>query len=336
MSLLLRRSISLRTTTAPFTMSLLAMMAGCGSDTTGESWDYEDEVVALDSDLVIASGETLRVGPGTTFNASEGVTIRVEGTLFVEGTTSEPVRFLGDGVGDGVPRSWEGIVIEDGGMLELAFAQIGGATYGIHARPGSDFVVTRADIGTSFKAALVESDGAFDHVAFHASGDEPTTFGELAPEVDPDGALAIINGSPSVSHSTFDGSHAFSDMVRIRGTSAATFDHVHITEAHCGFHVQDTPNNSPRMTNSVMLDMAFGIMAYAGKPVMEGNVFQNNQIDVGFCYGATEENTPDLRDNFYSSGALILDAPCARINTVDASPATVANPEAGPVGAVGI
>jgi len=322
--------VSIRTVIALVVTTLVPAFSGC--DGGGQNWDYADEVVTLDADLVIASGETVRVGPGTTFNASEGVTIRVEGTLFVEGTTSEPVRFLGNGV----PRSWEGIVVESGGMLDLAFAQIGGATYGIHARPGSDFVVTRADIGTSFKAALVESDGSFDHVAFHASGDAPTTVGELAPEVDPDGALAIIDASPSVSHSTFDGSHAFSDMIRIRGTSVGTYDHLHITEAHCGFHVQDTQNNSPHMTNSVMLDMVFGIMAYTGKPVMEGNVFQNNEVDVGFCYGATEDNAPDLRNNFYSSGALVLDAPCARINTTDASPATESNPEAGPIGAVGI
>lgn len=323
-------TLALRTVIALAVTTLVPTLVGCGKD--GESWDYEDEIVTLDADLVIASGETLRVGPGTTFNASEGVTIRVEGTLFVEGTTSAPVRFLGNGV----PRSWEGIVIEDGGMLDLAFAEIGGATYGIHARPGSDFVITRADFNTSFKAALVESDGTFDHVAFHASGDAPTTVGELAPEIDPDGALAIINGSPSVTHCTFDHSHAFSDMIRIRGTSTATFDHLRITEAHCGFHVQDAQNNSPRMTNSIMLDMEFGIMAYTGKPVMEGNVFQGNTIDVGFCYGATEDNTPELTNNFYSSGALVLDAPCARINTTDASPATEANPEAGPIGDVGI
>lgn len=324
-------NLCLRTAIALSALSL-SLMVGCSSDDGGDTWDYEHENVELESDLVIASGETLRIGPGTTFTAREGVTIRVEGRLVVEGTPTEPVRFLGAEM----PRSWEGIVIENGGMLDLAFAEIGGATYGIHARPGSDFAVTRADLNTSFKAALVESDGTFDHVAFHASGDAPSTIGEVAPEIDPDGALAIINGSPTVTHSTFDHSHALSDMIRIRGTSVPTFDHLHITEAHCGFHVQDTQNNSPQMTNSVMLDMVFGIMAYAGKPVMEGNVFQGNQIDVGFCYGATEDNTPDLRNNFYSSGALVLDAPCTSINTVDTSPAAEPNPEAGPIGDVGI
>lgn len=307
-------------------------VGACTSEDEAASWDYDHETVTLSDDLVIPAGEAVRVGPGATFNAIEGVTIRVEGTLVVDATTDEPARFLGNGA----PRSWEGIVIESGGLLELAHAQIDGATYGIHARPGSDFVVTRAELGRSFKAALVESDGSFDHVAFHASGDAPTTIGELDPAVDPDGALAIVNGSPSVTDSTFDGSNPNSDMIRIRGTSVATFDHLYITEAHCGFHVQDAENNSPQISNSVMDSMVFGIMAYAGKPIMEGNVFLNNDIDVGFCYGATTDNTPVLTNNYYSSGTLVLDAACARINTVDASPSTEANPNAGPSGEVGL
>ncbi len=316
---------------ALITTVALAACADAG-ESPAPSWDHDHETVSLTENLVIAAGETLRVGPGTAFQAVEGVSVQVEGTLIVEGTTEEPVRFLGNDV----PRSWEGIVVHEGAMLDVAHAEVSGATYGIHALPGSDFVVTRSDISTSFKAALVESDGSFDHVAFHASGDQPTTIGELDPSVDPDGALAIVDGSPSVTHSTFDGSHALSDMIRVRGTSAATFDHLHITEAHCGFHVQDAENNSPRMTNSVMLNMAFGIMAYAGKPVMEDNVFMDNQVDVGFCYGAAEENAPALQNNFYSSGALVLDAPCARINTMDPSPAVEANPNAGPEGTVGL
>jgi len=313
--------------------AFVALAVGaCSPDDGATTWDYDHETVSLGADLVIPAGETVRVGPGAVFNALEGVTVRVEGTLIVEGTTAEPARFLGNAT----PRSWEGIVIADGGYLELSHAEIDGATYGIHALPGSDFVVTRAEFGHSFKAAFVESDGSFDHVAFHASGDAPTTIGEIDPSIDPDGALAIVNGSPSVTHSTFDGSNPNSDMIRIRGTSVATFDHVYVTEAHCGFHVQDAENNSPHMTNSVMDAMVFGIMAYTGKPIMEGNVFLNNDIDVGFCYGATVDNMPTLTNNFYSSGALVLDAACARINTADTSPATVANPMAGPSGTVGL
>lgn len=315
-------------------MSLMPVLAcsDAGGGMEPVTWDHDHETVSLTETLVIAAGDTLRVGPGTTFQASEGITVQVDGTLVVEGTTEEPVRFLGNDV----PRSWEGIVINAGGLLELAHTQIGGATYGIHALPGSDFVVERSDLGTSFKAAFLESDGSFDHVAFHASGDQPTTLGELDPSVDPDGTLLILNASPSVTHSTFDHSSLASDMIRVRGTSVATFDHLHVTEAHCGFHVQDAMNNSPIMTNSVMLDMPYGIMAYAGKPVMEGNVFMNNNIDVGFCFTATEENAPALTNNFYSSGTVVLDAACARINTVDPSPASVANPSAGPEGAVGL
>lgn len=307
----------------------LMLTSACGTDgDAGGAWDYEHEQVSLTENLVIAAGQTVRVGPGTTFNAVEGVSIIVNGTLIAEGTDAEPVRFEGGNT----PRSWEGIVIEDGAFADLTRVEIRGATYGIHAKPGADFEVDYSLIETSFKAALIYSDGTLDHMTIHASGDTPGLgeLGEAEPEVDPDGTLAIIDGSPHVSHSMFDHSSVISDMIRIRGTSAATFDHVRVIEAHCAFHVQDAQNNSPRITNSVMEGMTFGIMAYAGKPILEDNVFLNNEVDVGYCYGATEDNTPSLNNNFYSSGELTLDAACARINTVDANPASEANPNAGP------
>ena len=55
--------------------------------------------------------------------------------------------------------SWHGIVVERGGKLEFKHVEIRDATYGIHAQPGSDFVVDYADIGTTFKAALIGFDG---------------------------------------------------------------------------------------------------------------------------------------------------------------------------------
>jgi len=292
------------------------------------TYDYENEPVALGADLVVAAGETLRVGPGTTFTASSGVKVQVLGTLIATGTADAPVKFLGANM----PRSWHGIVIESGGTLELTHVEIGGATYGIHALPGSAFTVDRADIGTSFKAAVLQSNGSFDHTRFHASGD-PTfsPVNEVSIE-DVNGTLTIIDASPTVSNSSFDGSNALVDMIRVGGNSSAVFDHLYIADAHCGIHASGGVDNTPVVTNTIFERLSYGLMVYATKPSISDSAFIDNGNDVGFCFEATAANAPTLAGNFYSSGAALIDPTCFQIGTTDGSPAATAPPGAGPVG----
>jgi hypothetical protein len=279
-------------------------------------------------DLIVASGQTVRVGPGTTFRASAGVTVRVDGTLIVTGDADAPVRFLGAGV----PRSWEGIVVSGGGALQATHVEIGGATYGIHALPGSSFDVQDADIGTSFKAAVAQSDGSFDRVAFHASGDPTFSISSEAPITDPNGTLTIVDASPTVTNSSFDSGAPLVDMVRVRGDSSAVFEHVYITDAHCGIHMEGGPNNSPQVRGAIFDGLAFGVMAYATRPQIEDSVFMNNATDVGFCVGATADNVPQLSNNFYAAGAALFDPSCVAIGIADAAPAAAPIADAGPIG----
>jgi len=303
--------------------------AGAPADLPASAqYDHENEAVNLDADLVVAAGATLRVGPGTTFTARTGVKVQVLGTLVAAGTAGAPVKFLGAGM----PRSWHGIVVESGGTLELTHVAIGGATYGIHALPGSDFTVDHADIGTSFKAAVVQSDGSFDHTRFHASGD-PTfsPVNEVSVE-DVNGTLTILDASPTVSNSRFDGSAALVDMIRVGGASSAVFDHLYIADAHCGIHANGGVNSTPVVTNTIFERLAYGLMVYATKPSISDSVFIDNGNDVGFCFDATEANAPTLANNFYSSGAALIDPTCFQIGTVATNSAASANPEAGPMG----
>lgn len=290
--------------------------------------DYENEAVSLAADLIVAAGTTVRVGPGTTFTASSGVKVQVLGTLIATGTAEAPVKFLGAGT----PRSWHGIVVESGGTLEFTHVAIGGATYGLHALPGSTFTVDRADIGTSFKAAVVQSDGSIDHTRFHASGN-PTfsPVNEVSIE-DVNGTLTVLDASPTVSNSSFDGSAALVDMIRVGGNSSPVFDHLYIADAHCGIHANGGVNSTPVVTNTVFERLAYGLMVYATKPSITDSVFIDNGNDVGFCFEATEANAPTLAGNFYSSGAALIDPTCFQIGTTDGSPAAAAHPGAGPVG----
>ncbi|MDB4976005.1 MAG: hypothetical protein JWN48_4346 [Myxococcaceae bacterium] len=149
---------------------------------------------------------------------------------------------------------------------------------------------------------------------------------------DPNGTLTILDASPSISKCSFDGSSGFTDMVRVGGQSSPTFDHVYLHSAHCGFHTFGGTNTSMRVTNAVFENLAYGIMAYTTKPIIEDSVFRNNSTDVGTCNGATSDNTPVLTHNNYVKGSPTVDASCFKIGTTDASPAAVANPSAGPSG----
>ena len=292
------------------------------------SFDYQDQQVTLSADLVIAAGATVRVGPGVTFTGSGDLKVQVEGTLIITGTPEAPAKFMGAGT----PRSWHGIVIASGGRLEATNVEIGGATYGIHAMPGSTFMVDHADLGTSFKAAVLQAEGSFDHTRFHASGDPTFSPVNEVSIDDVNGTLTIIDASPSVKNSSFDGSNALVDMVRIGGSSSATFDHVTVADAHCGFHTFGTNNASPKITNSRFERLSYGIMAYTSKPIIEDSVFVSNGNDVGFCFGATADNAPALHNNNYSTGAPVIDPTCFDIGTDEPMPAASPNPAAGPVG----
>jgi hypothetical protein len=246
----------------------------------------------------------------------------------VEGTAASPAKF----VGGGQPNSWHGIVVASGGSLQVTYATIGDAQYGIHAMPGSMFNIDHADIGTSFKTAVLESSGKIDHTYFRATA--PSTI-SVASEVtidDPNGSMTILSASPAVSNSTFIGASPFTDLVRIGGESSPVFDHVLLQNAHCGFHDFGATNNSPRVTNSIIEGMSYGVMAYTTQPVFESCVFQNNGTDVGLCSGATTANQPQLKGDFFASGKPAIDPGCIQIGTTATSSATATIAGAGPVG----
>jgi hypothetical protein len=298
--------------------------AGGKPATPAAKFDYLEEDVHLKADLVIPKGKTVRVGPDVHFTAAANIKIQVLGTLEVEGSEAAPTT-----IGSGAPSSWHGVVVEEGGSLTVSHAKIGGAKYGILALPGSRFKVENSEIGTSFKGAVVQSDGSFSHVVFKASTPPTIAITDEVSIDDPNGTLTIMDASPTITNCQFDGSSGFTDMVRIGGMSSPTFDYVLLHNAHCGFHTFGGTNTSARITNAVFEDLSYGIMAYTTKPIVEDSIFRNNGYDLGVCNGATEANAPLLKNNFYAAGAVGLDPSCFRIKTVDAAPASSANTAAG-------
>jgi len=301
--------------------------SGAPTNTTPAKYDYLKQEVKLTADLVIPAGKTVRVGPEVSFVASGDFKVQVLGELIVDGTDG-----VSSFLGAGKPRSWHGIVVEKGGKLTLTHAKIDGAAYGIFAMPGSEYKVDYTTISNSFKCAVVQSNGSFAHSKFVASPPPTISLADDVTVDDPNGALTIMDASPSVTDSNFDGASAFADMIRIGGKSSPTFDHIYVHAAHCGFHTSGGTNTSARITNSVFEGLSYGIMAYATKPIVENSVFKGNLTDIGICSGATEDNAAVLKSNSYSSGEVALDASCFKIKIVDPSPASAPNPTAGPSG----
>ena len=319
---------------AVFTLSFAAGCSGtessapAGNPSAPPVFAYENEEVRVDSDLVVPAGSTGRIGPGVSFAADADVKILVQGVLVIEGSAASPAR----STGSGTPSSWYGIQVEAGGKLQLQHAEIREARYGIHTLPGSDFTVDYADINGGFKVAVIESDGTFDHSKFAGSTPDSISIAFEVSIDDPNGTMTIMNASPTITNSQFDGASAITDMVRIGGESKPVFDHVLIQKAHCGFHNFGAVNNSPIVKNSIFRQLSYGVMAFQTKPVFENNVFEGNTNDVGLCLGASAENAPVLTGNYYSSGSALIDAGCFQIGTAESSPASAPIEGAGPVG----
>jgi hypothetical protein len=282
----------------------------------------------LSADLVIPSGKTVCVGPGVTLTATADITIQVDGTLIVQGTAASPAQFIGAGQ----PSSWHGIVVDSGGSLQATYATVRDANYAIHTLPGSAFDIDHGDLGTSFKTAVLESSGKIDHTYFRASVPPTIAITTAVTIDDPNGSMTILAASPYITNSSFIGASPFTDLVRIGGDSTPVFDHVKLVNAHCGFHDNGASNNSPRVTNSIISGMSYGVMAYTAKPVFENTVFQNNATDVGLCSGATTANQPVLTGDYFSSGKPVVDTSCSQIGTAATSSATAPTSGAGPVG----
>jgi hypothetical protein len=299
-----------------------------GNPSTAQNCDSMMTQTDLSADLVIPSGKTVCVGPGVKITATADVTVQVEGVLIVEGSAASPAQF----VGGGQPSSWHGIVVASGGNLQLTYATIRDAQYGVHTMAGSAFNIDYADIGTSFKTAVLESDGKIDHTYFRATAPPTISAASAVTIDDPNGTMTILSASPVVSNSSFIGASPFTDLVRIGGDSSPVFDHVLVQNAHCGFHDFGGTNNSPRVTNSIIEGLSYGVMAYTTKPVFENCVFQNNGNDVGLCSGATSANEPVLTGNYFASGKASIDPGCAQIGTTATGSATATIPGAGPVG----
>jgi len=80
--------------------------------------------------FTIPPGETWTFQPGVTLKFADDVSLTVNGVVTVQGTSTEPIIFTSSSSNPS-PGSWYGIVVEDGGRIELNHAKVKYATYGV-------------------------------------------------------------------------------------------------------------------------------------------------------------------------------------------------------------
>ena len=271
----------------------------------------------------------MRVGPGVTFNAAPNVTIQVQGTLIVTASAASPSSFMGTAA---APNSWKGIVVAAGGNLQMQRARVGGATLGIHTLKGSTYDIDYVTFDTSFKGAVLESDGKINHSRFLAT--VPPTISVAADVTidDPNGTLTIITASPTVTNSEFIGASMFTDLVRVGGNSAPVFDHDMFKAAHCGFHIFGATTSFTTITNSVIERHELRRHGLHDEAELQEQRLQGQRERRRLLLRRDQRQQAHLRRQLLCLGRRSLRRECVQAGTTATNTATAAIPGAGPVG----
>jgi hypothetical protein len=141
-------------------LALLPSIASAYTLTTDTVWQGE---VLMTDDIIIPSGRTLTIRPGTTITVAVSDSTKVEpeylspltevtvrGTLVVEGTNEAPVAFLSGG--EKKTGAWAGIFI-DGGTATLTACRVRDAETGVYVIDGK--VVMRDAVLTGNRYGLI-------------------------------------------------------------------------------------------------------------------------------------------------------------------------------------
>ncbi|WKE66617.1 right-handed parallel beta-helix repeat-containing protein [Gallaecimonas kandeliae] len=110
-------------------------------------WSATDGIIA--QPIKVMSGSTLTIAAGTRFNAEGNSNLSVEagGKLIIQGTEQAPVLFTSSTAS---PGSWQGITVNgersDGGDIQISYATIEYANYGVYFSQGAKADITHSVI----------------------------------------------------------------------------------------------------------------------------------------------------------------------------------------------
>jgi len=97
--------------------------------TIDEDMLISHDVYIIDN-VTVNSNVTLTIGPGCRIKFNNGKYIKVFGNIYANGEEGKPIIFTSSNPNPS-PGDWYGIVVEDGGEIELNHAKVEYATYGV-------------------------------------------------------------------------------------------------------------------------------------------------------------------------------------------------------------
>ena len=225
----------------------------------------------------------MTLAPGSQLRFASGASLLVKGTLVVAG----PVNLSGTG--------WTGIVVAEGGSLNLSRATIAGATNPVMVQGGAKAALTRVTITEESSPFTVLTGGSLslDTVTVADARDQSSIDGTLtATSLDynkgaGEGFTAIKGTAQiTISHSLLHGDGPTTgDMLSMRSGDSLSVTSTEITGAHCAFHLIGL--NSLALDHANIHDNSYGFMMYQ-KSARGTRVITNSNIDNNRDYGIDE------------------------------------------------
>jgi hypothetical protein len=237
----------------------------------------------INSVLTVPAGQTMTVSPGAHLRFTAGASLMVRGTLVVAG----PISLSGAG--------WAGIVVAEGGTLELQRASIAGAANPITVLRGARATLNHVTITGENSPFTVLGGGSLSLNTVTVARAQEQSF--------IDGTLSAISldynkGSgegftalKGTAQITISRSHLYGDgpstgdMLSMRRADSLSVTGTEITGAHCAFHIIGL--NSLALDHANIHGNSYGFMMY--QTSSQGTrVITNSNIDNNLDYGIDE------------------------------------------------
>ena len=258
----------------------------------------------LADNATVSAGVTLTINAGATLHGASGKSLTIAGTLAVNGTAAAPVTFQSQAHAG--PGGWGGLVVSAGGTANLNWIAFHDAGTALTLAGNSHYTIDHITIDTSTSSANVASDGTINHGSI--SGEDTHT-----------PAFMVNNASPHVTDTVFHHGSMGSDYIIVGGTgSAPIFEYIEVANSHCAFH-----NNAGVVTvsNSYIHNNAYALMLESSMTNFSTTNFENNQINIGDCFGGTAS-----LNGCYVQGTTFTGTNCGSASSPAGSPLTGVGP----------